>query len=438
MRTNRRKYLQGMLLAGFLLAAVLISGRSASAGERIPSGDITLDYARQLLEVTTTDDEVMVAFPTVKIVEDEIVSVTVKKWDIYDSELMTVQEDESRVAVIDLSRINVLKGGYVAVKTNATEQAALISFRGVHTKLKAHYDTQKGSVEILDRLDDDNPCDALFEYKTLYGTWYDYNAEETSLRTYEQQGAVLYFREKCGYDDGDEKVTRGSLALNTIADKVGEVDAAPEFCLYEAVNTFSGRELKIKVPKRREGTSVAVNYQKRTIKVKKGSEYRQDSSSEFEPAETATTINVGEEAGVVEVRLPEYSNKKGYTPVSKITRYEYPASRVMKIRDYEQGITGTRADQLYITYNSETKRVECCNSDMENAYYIYAVKPGGAAPVLGSRATAMIKAAKEDKDTVVILKKSKLPAGYQVYVSYVADSKNKKWATEPVLLGTVR
>lgn len=433
-------FIPHILLAGAAAVSVLLTGHSALAANRLPEDKIVIDYASQSLEVTTTDAEVMVSFPTVKVVDGEVTKVQTKKWDVYDESYMQEEQDDgSRTVTVDLSLINNKKGGYVAVKTNATSEAYLIHFGGVHTKLSASYNNEEGIVLITDRANGGEACESAFEYRTQCGNWRDYNSEMTNLRHYEQQGATLYFREKCGYDDGDEYISKGNLSARAIADKAGLVDGDMDYVLYEAVNTFSGVELKVKITKLRNGPSATLNYAKRTITVKKNTEYRTDVSGDFQQVEEKTeTIEIGNEAGVFEVRSMEVSNKK-YTPPSKITHYDYPATRELLIKDDESGYVGKKAGKLSLVYNEKTKKINCSSTDQNNIYLIYVVKAGGEAPEAGSKVVATVKTAVSSSvPRVVALPKSKFPQGSRVYVAYAADVKNGKWATEPVLLGTVQ
>lgn len=441
MRKDRIGYfLRPLYLAGIMMTFALSMGHIASAADRIPADDVMIDYASQTLQVITTDNEVMAAFPTIKEVEDEITSIQIKQWDIYDSEYMEEQVDGRNLINIDLSTINSTKGGYVAVKTDATSEAYLIHINGTNTKLAGTYDMSEKLVSIIDRADDNNECDSIFEYRTQYGNWADYN-DEVSLQRYEQQGATLYFREKCGYDDGDEYTSKGRLSNRAVANKVGAVAVDPSFILYEAVSTFSGNEIKVKIPKLSVGPSVALNYVKRTITVKKGCEYRTDVTANFKKTlnGNAMAVNIGNNAGILEVRTTEKVTKSKYTPPSKITRYEYPATRTLEVSEDESGYVGKKAGKLSINYNEKTKKIECVSLDQENTYLVYVKQSGQARPIAGSAALTTIKPTTSASiPKVVTLAKSKMPSGSELYVAYAADAKNKKWATEPVLLGVVK
>ncbi len=435
-----KKVIPHLLLAGVAAVSVLLAGNSAMAADRISEDSIVIDYASQSLEVTTTDAEVMVSFPTVKLVDGEVAMVQTKKWDVYDESYMQEeQEDGSRTVTVDLSLINHKKGGYVAVKTNATSEAYLIHFKGVHTKLSASYQKEEGTVQIIDRADEGNVCESAFEYRTQCGNWQDYDSEMTNLRHYEQRGATLYFREKCGYDDGDEYISRGNLSARAVADKVGLVDGDLDYVLYEAVNTFSGVELKVKITKLRNGPSAAFNYAKRIITVRKNTEYRMDVCGDFQQVtEKIEAIDIGNEAGVFEVRSGEISNRK-YTPPSKITHYDYPATRELAVTEDASGYVGRKAGKLSLVYNEKTRKINCTSTDLNNSYLVYVARAGAAEPQAGSRAVATVKAAvSKSVPRVVALPKSKFPVGSRIYVAYAADIKNGKWATEPVLLGTVQ
>lgn len=427
------------LLTGMALAVGLLCGEHVSAN-RIPEDDIVIDYARQSLKVTTTDSEVMAAFPTVKKVNDEITQIQIKAWDIYDSDYMVEQPDETKQVMIDLSPINITKGGYVAVKTDATSEAYLIHFSPVHGKLSASYDLESGAVTVIDRADSGNECSSLFEYKTQYGDWSDYDSYDVSLRSYEQQGANLYFREKCGCDDGDTYISSGRLSGRAIADKIGIVPAAKEFVLYEALSTFSGKELKVKIPKLADGPKATIDYAKRTITVKQGNLYRQDSEAAFQsiPGNKSITLTVNNDGGIIEIRKAEKKTAKKYTPASKITRYEYPPTRKLEIKEDVNGYVGNKANKLTLVYNAVTKKVDCSSTDPDNTYLIWVVKPGGKAPTVGISGATTVKPPKSGTLTrVVSLPAKKFTSGSSVYVAYAADKKAMKWATEPVLLGVV-
>lgn len=430
-----------LLLAGTAMVSLFLTGRCALAANRIPEDNIVIDYANQSLDVTTMDAEVMVSFPTVKVVDGQITKVQAKKWDVYDGNYMQEeQEDGSRTVTVDLSLINNKKGGYVAVKTDATSEAYLIHFGGVHTKLSASYDNEEGKVLIIDRADEGNECESAFEYRTQSGNWRDYDSETTQLRHYEQQGATLYFREKCGYDDGDEYISRGRLSARAIADKIGTVSDGSDYVLYEAVNTFTGVELKVKITKLRNGPTAAFNYAKRTITVRKNTEYRMDASDDFQQVteENTETVDIGEEAGIFEVRSIEAFGKK-YTPPSKITHYDYPATRILAITEDESGFVGKKAGRLSLLYNEKTNKINCSSTDLVNTYLIYVAKADEEEPQAGSKAVATVKTAvSTSTPSIVTLPLSKFPVGSSVYVAYAADAKNGKWATEPVLLGVVQ
>lgn len=434
-------FLRPLFLAGITMTFALSVGHTASAEDRIPEDNIIIDYARQTLQVITTDSEVMAAFPSVKVVDDDITEVKVKKWNIYDSDYMIEQPDETKQVTIDLSSLNVTKGGYVAVKTDATTEAYLIHFSPVHGKLLASYDLEDGTVTVVDRADDGNECDSLFEYKTQYGAWSNYDSYDVSLRTYEQQGATLYFREKCGYDDGDTYTSSGRLSGRTIADKIGIVPVAKEFVLYEALSTFSGKELKVKIPKLSEGSTATFNYTKRTITVKNGSQYRQNSEAAFQniPGNSAFTLTANSDGGIIEVRKAAKKTAKKYTPASKITRYEYPPVRKLEIKQDANSYVGNKANKLTVVYNEATKKVDCSSTDPDNTYLIWVVKPDGKAPTVGASGATTVKPPKSGTQTTVVsLSEKKFQSGSSVYVAYAADKKAKKWATEPVLLGVVK
>ncbi len=443
MRKDRMRYFyRPLFLAGIMMTFALSAGHTASAADRIPADDVMIDYASQTLQVITTDSEVMVAFPTVKMTEDEITDIQVKGWDIYDAEYLQEQVDETKVATVDLSSINITKGGYVAVKTDATSEAYLIHFSPVHGKLSASYDQEDGTVTVIDRADDGNECDSMFEYRTQYGSWSDYDAYDVSLRSYEQQGASLYFREKCGYDDGDEYTSKGRLSNSTaIAQKVGVVPVAKEYVLYEALSTFSGKELKVKIPKLAEGPTATLNYAKGTITIKQGSLYRQNSEAAFQstPGNKAFTLTANVDGGMLEVRKAAKKTAKKYTPASKITRYVYPPARKLEIKEDVNAYLGNKANKLTLVYNEATKKVDCCSTDVDNTYLIWVVSPGGKAPTVGASGATTVKPPKNGTQTTVVsLSPKKFPAGSSVYVAYAADKKAMKWATEPVLLGIVK
>lgn len=428
-------------LVGLALAAVMHHGNVVSAADRISADNIVVDYATQSLRITTTDDEVMAAFPAVTFKNGEINSVQVSKWDIYDADYMqeAAYPEDAHEVTIDISSINITKGGYVALRTNTTNGINLIHFSGIRNKLAASYDMLGGIVTVIDKDDGNNECESRFEYKTQYGNWQDYDQAEVSLRRYEQQGATLYFREKCGYEDGGEYISQGSLSNSVIANRVGTVAAAPDFVLYEATNTFSGRELKVKIPRRKNGPAVRINYAKRTITVGRNMEYRQDSSSAFEetPVDESLEVEIGDEAGALEVRTLAVEGKK-YVPASKIARYEYPSSRIMKVADDAEGYVGKKAGKLTVTYNSKSKKVELVSTDMENTYLVYVVRDDGDIPVAGDKATTTVNpAVSASKARIISLAPARMPAGSQIYVAYAANAGKKQWATIPVLLGEV-
>lgn len=406
----------------------------------IPSDKVTINYEKCTLQVETTDDEVMVAFPTVKVIDDEIVDLKIKSWDTYTDEY---KPEDSNVITIDLSSLKFSRDSYVAVKSSATEKAYLIHFRPSTSSLKAQYVPEDRTVSVINRADDNNDYDGYFEFRTANSAYTMYDTDDESiLKPYEMEGATLYFRELAGYVDGDILYSSGSLASYYTADRIGALDIAPEYVLYDAVGQFSGKELKVKIPKLGNAPTASINYNKRTLTVRKGCEYRLDTQDSFKMASNANiTVKVGNDAGVLEVRTAEKSQRGKYTPASKISRYVYPATNVPVLTDDDESPVGKGTETLSLRYDANKKKYNFISTDLNNTYLIYAVPSGSAVPVAGDKTILKIKPTKDKSiPTAVSATTSKLPAGYSVYVSYASTTKDgqRQWASEPILLGTVK
>ncbi len=437
-----------MISALGIISAAVLTAQPARASVPKPSGSesiipvdqVTIDYDKCALRVATNDDEVMVAFPTVRVVDDEIVDLKVKSWDVYTNEY---KPDESNVVTIDLSPLKMTRDSYVAVKTNATEKAYLIHFSPLLSKLKAQYDPETRGITIIDRADNDNECDTYFEYRTANSghTIYDPD-DDFALMQFEMEGATLYLRELGGYVDDDVLYGSGTLAASYIASRQGAVDIAPEYVLYDAIGKFAGKELKVKIPKLANGPTASANYNKRIFTVKKGCEYRLNTQDSFKATgDASVVVKIGNDAGVLEVRKAEKKLKTKYTSASKLTRYVYPATKVPTVTDDSESPVGKKTDTLSVRYDPTKKKVDFINTDMESPYLIYVVSSGSAAPVAGDKTLLKVSAAKSAAvPSASSTSVNKLPAGSSIYVAYGSVSKNKQrqWASDPILLGTIK
>lgn len=304
-----KKILQGAVLTTLAVAWMGASSISADAAT-IPDNNIEVDTAAQEMTVKTNanDTEVLFAVGTYK---KNTVKVSI--WDVYD---VTASKDVK----IDLSKLNNTKDNYVVVKTENTDPTYIkIPASSKGQRLIFNAGTNALTIDL--KTNSKNPS-GRWEYRTSYGDWQELSTTENKatgvFKDYQYQGASLYVRAAATTDS----------AIKASSDKVS--DAAiknpteeQKSILYVA-GSLPGKETKLNIAKQANGPSIAADYVKRTIKFKRGSQYRVLTESADGSYKVTTDITTapsgaqdmlqflnGASSGVIEARIAAKESGKG-------------------------------------------------------------------------------------------------------------------------------
>ena len=301
-----KRVLQGTALTALAAAAWMGAG-STDASAAISADDISYHGGTELDINSPGAKEIVVGIAKV----DKSNNAKVSAWDVYDGSSATV----------DLSKVNVTKEAYIAVKTNANEAPIFVKIDAAAKKVKATLNA--GTREVT--FEDDKK--AKIAVDKIWGE-FDYEEEKAFiLERYQYQGAVLYYgMDGVGYEGEDKKV-------GEITDKTDDKKNGKKVTLV-TVGKFPSKEAKLNVPKQANGPAVPVDYAKGTIKVKKGVEVRvvgsgisdatsnaafTDKTLSVSDFFSATFGNANENDGTLEVRVAAKTEGKGKA-ASKWTR----------------------------------------------------------------------------------------------------------------------
>lgn len=431
-----KKMMTGVAVGALTLA---IAGGVGSADVSAASSgpDVTVDPAAQTLTVGgKSTNEVMVAYPTVK----NGVAKAVKSWDVYEG-----------AATIDVSNLNATKDNYVMVKTDESDDVAVIKFAAVPSKIKATYNGSDGKMAFTGAPEG---MTLTYEYRTAAGAWDEYSLgdskdDPTDLSRFEMTGSTVYFR------------TVSSIV------ELGKNDEAETFKIgddtFSVATTayFGGKEIKAKITKRANGPKANVNLDAQTFTLAKDCLYRNANSGEWKEGKAKDAVIVdASAAGVFEVKFAKTENTdpKKAKPESKITQYAYAAAKTvtlnetkvenkgevsLDIKDQKVMTSGEKdaKDALTFKYQAAKKAtdtsyagIEIVNSD-DVEYQVYI---GTAVDDVAKLTDAKTyKPTKVAAGKTVKVAASKIGANSVVYVRYASNKKTSSWASAYVLAGKV-
>lgn len=430
-----KRVLQGTALTALAAAAWMGAG-SADASAAISTGDIEYYGGTELSVNSAGAKEIVVGIAKV----DKSNNAKVSAWDVYDGSSAT----------IDLSKVNVTKDVYVAVKTNANEAPIFVKIDAAAKKVKATLNA--GTREVT--FEDDKK--AKIAVDKIWGEFDVVGDKAFIEERYQYQGAVMY----CGMTG--EVYEGDKLTTAEITDKTDDKKNGKKVTLI-TVGKLPSKEVKLNVPKQANGPAVPVDYAKGTIKVKKGVEVRvvgsdvSDATSAAAFTDKTLSVsdffaaafgNAGEENGTLEVRVAAKTEGKGKA-ASKWTRVaiEKPkainasAATVTTASAATSQITGNAVSNgsVEMTYTAKKSGADKGKADgglsivNKSAYSIDVVESATEPKADDKGKIAGMKTVKAGKNTSF----KGLSDGKAIWVRVSGDKNTKTWASGWVLLHTV-
>lgn len=231
-----KKVLQGTALTALAAAAWMGAGSTDASAAINPETDI--QASGNTLTITRNGNaEIMVS-----VVKVSSGKTPLKSWDVYDG---------AGDVTVDLSKLNVTKDNYVAVKTNDAEPFFL-KITKTAKPAKAKYDYSKKPEEALDFGD----LTKTAEYRTAFSGWQDVSGAD--FTQYQYQGASLYLRAKGA-------LKNPVSASETVDDKSTKDTEA--YKVYD-IGSLSSKEVKLNIRKQANGPSLTGDYVKGIVKTK--------------------------------------------------------------------------------------------------------------------------------------------------------------------------
>ncbi len=432
-----KRVLQGTALTALAAAAWMGAG-STDASAAISADDIMYSGGTELNIKSQGAKEIVVGIAKV----DKSNNAKVSAWDVYDGSSATV----------DLSKVNVTKEAYIAVKTNANEAPIFVKIDAAAKKVKANLNA--GTRELT--FEDDKKAKVSFDDIAFDADWEESEGKIFLPERYQYQGAVLYCNIMGEGYVGDKRVE------GEITDKTDDKKNGKKVKLV-TVGKFPSKEAKLNVPKQANGPSVPVDYAKGTIKVKKGVEVRvvgsDISDATSAAAFTDKTLSVdaffdakfgneNETEGTLEVRVAAKTENKGKA-ASKWTRVAIEKPKTIAASDASvvtasavtSKITGDAVSEgaIDLQYTAKKSGADKGKADgglaitNKSAYSVDVVESATTPKADDKGKIAGMKTIKSTKNTTI----KSLSNGKIVWVRVSGDKNTKTWASGWVQLHTV-
>lgn len=247
MKYNFSKYLAACAAFVLCLLASAVNTKAA-----ITADNITVDYDKTCL-VVKVGNEKEILFGISQINKNNV--ITTPSWNVYD---VPVQGGN---VTIDLSFLKRTKDTYIQVKGKSSDEpVTLCTLAMQNLKLKINPVTKELEAK-------SNAALEGLEYRTVYSGPQKLPASANDAAHYPvpdmywQQGAVLYVR-------------ASAFESKNLLSGHGIKDAAGKDVSVYSIGRFPGKEVKVNVPKLKNGPKIAVNWSKRKITIPAKSEYR--------------------------------------------------------------------------------------------------------------------------------------------------------------------
>jgi len=294
------------------------------------------------------------------------------------------------------------------------------------------------------------------EYRNGCSNWEEYEYFDDfdvygNLSRYQKRGAVPYFRLKA---EGAQLLytTAPQLSYGDIEDENGD-----DIPVYEALS-FSGKEVKVVIPKLPNAPKVNVDYNKQIFTVPKGSEYRvvnSRSDMKWIAAKKSTSLQLdlsdliakyGADSSIIfEARRSQTETK----PASKVYRVFASIPDAPKVSPIKNSVTinGKQnidqscikdefdSDGLVAQYQYNEKKQQCqavtFSNNIDLPYEICVIK-GSGEPSASNVGILKLKSYGDTKFAV-----SKLREGGRLFIRRKADAKEKQFSSPWTLFGIV-
>lgn len=425
-----KRVVQGTALAALAAAAWMGAGSDASAA--IKDVDIVNDSTGYKLSIEAASSDVEIAVGVATVNKNKEAKVTV--WDVYDGNSATV----------DLSKLNVAKDNYFAVKTNDMATPAFYKIPAAAKKVKAKYDAASAKVSEFTADSADVLKDTEFQYRTVNSDWVS-ATKDTDLSQFQYQGATLYLRRMpVAPETGKDTEAIKDITIN----KKSPVDV-----IATVLSTLPTKEVKLNIAKQAKGPSVAVDYVKGTVKLKANTEYRfvsatqryaATSNSAVDAVMAETFIQANEVKGVLEVRTAAVTNGTKSKCASKWTRVDIEKPVALSDSatiDNEDCSTATTASTIDLVTTGGALKAQFTVDKQKKAnglaltngtkisldYCFSADKPSAA---------TKFKVMKASATKPVNIKSADLATG-NLYIRVSGVKADKKWAGEWTSFGKV-
>jgi len=420
-----KRMVQGTALAALAAAAWMGAGSDASASS-FPISDVSINEENGNICVGSTAKEIMVSVLKAGKGKTE---AKITSWDVY----------EGGSADIDLSKLKNASDNYIAIKTDDTEPIVL-HIKASNSKYKAEYHANEQKVNITNGTEG-----ASYEYRTTYGNSWDSLSLAGFGREFQYQGATIYVREVGNLSIPNEASTTKFKDV-TIKTTPKELD------MYD-IGALHGKEIKFNIAKEANGPSVAADYTKGIVKIKKGLEWRFVTATSVgtttaaveADGKTGKSVNeiVGEaNEGTLEVRKEATGTGKKGKVASKWTRV-----KVQKLEDISGKAAGTDVSTV-TTGASEGVNILTYKGASVNAKFDYdSGKNKIKSLVITNGLTSDIEYVIKDTKPTVADKAKKIAksksakfaeknAG-QLWVRIAGNKKEQVWVTDYVSLGKI-
>lgn len=425
-----KRVVQGTALAALAAAAWMGAGSDASAA--ITDVDIVNGDTGYKLSIEAASSDVEIAVGVATVNKNKEAKVTV--WDVYDGNSATV----------DLSKLNVAKDNYFAVKTNDMATPAFYKIPAAAKKVKAKYDAASAKVSEFTADSADVLKDTEFQYRTVNSDWVS-ATKDINLSQFQYQGATLYLRRMpVAPEAGKDTEAIKDITIN----KKSPVDV-----IATVLSTLPTKEVKLNIAKQAKGPSVAVDYVKGTVKLKANTEYRfvsatqryaATSNSAVDAVMAETFIQANEVKGVLEVRTAAVTNGTKSKCASKWTRVDIEkpvalsASATIDNVDCSTATTASTIDlvitggalkaQFTVDKQKKANGLALTNGTKISLDYCFSADKPSAA--------TKFKVMKASATKPVNIKSADLATG-NLYIRVSGVKADKKWAGEWTSFGKV-
>ncbi|MFG6392808.1 MAG: hypothetical protein K1W24_01255 [Lachnospiraceae bacterium] len=424
-----KRVLQGTALTALAAAAWMGAGSTDASAAVNPATGVTFDGNSLNITAESDDLEIMTSVAKASGSDNKI---KISAWDVY----------EGNTAKVDLSKLNVTKDSYIAVKTDDMDKPFLVKIAATTKKTKVDLNKETAKINKVTLTEGEA---TEIQVRTAIGAYGEKAAVSSfDFSNYQYQGASLYVRVPA-------KITTATKEANQLPSAIKNDET--KYDVY-SVGSLPGKEAKVNIPKQANGPSVPVDYVKGKVSIPAKTEYRVvvATASALVPSSSAVKVDKkdpkpvsellnGASKAVVEVRKTATTGKKC---ASKWTRVEIAAPKTFA----EDSITTefkadaatadaiakvTTGSSLEIKYTTDKKATKKTGFSIANAcsvafqYYV--------GDDVNSAADKDIKTLKATTGKANLKKDA--AAGKKIWIRVAGDKKSARWAGAWKELGTL-